>query len=669
MAELLIRGESAVKLEEVLMRRVIASTLHVLFSTLLLVGCGEQNNPGGGSGGSPNSPNFTISLGAPSLTVGQGSTGTVALTLTPQNGFTGSVSLSLQNSSGGAVTGISLSPPSLNVSGNSPVNQNLTISVGSGVAAQTYSLKLVATAGSIRREQSLNLTVTAGPSFTISLNPTSLTLIQGESKTTRLTLTPSGGFSGTVSLSLVNPPAGVSISPTSITASADITVATNASTPVGQHTLTLQASAGSIQRTANLTITVNQAQSFAVNTTADTIDADPGDGTCADSSGNCSLRAAVMEANALGSPTIINIPAGTYTLTRTSSIDEQGGDLDLKSDITLRGADQATTILDGNNATGLVEVFSDKRVSMENLTIQKAPGRVGFSTVAALRNEGTLSLSGVTIRDNGSSGDGDGFSNAGNATLTNVTLSNNSGTGFSNYGTATLTNVTLSNNGGRGFYNWRTATLTNVTLSNNSGTGFYNDYFATATLTNVTLSNNSGRGFHNSGTATLTNVTLSGNRTTDSSGGGGIYNGGTLDLNFTTITNNTAPGGGGLRIGSGTVRLRGVILSGNTATGGTGPECEGSLTSQGYNLIKSNADCSFTRDSTDILNQDANLAALANNGGSVQTHLPNTGSPVLDKVPAANCTTIGGTALSTDARGVSRPQNGSCDIGAVERQP
>jgi CSLREA domain-containing protein len=33
---------------------------------------------------------------------------------------------------------------------------------------------------------------------------------------------------------------------------------------------------------------------FTVNTTADTPDANPGDGVCADSSGNCSLRAAVM---------------------------------------------------------------------------------------------------------------------------------------------------------------------------------------------------------------------------------------------------------------------------------------------------------------------------------------------------------------------------------------
>jgi CSLREA domain-containing protein len=41
------------------------------------------------------------------------------------------------------------------------------------------------------------------------------------------------------------------------------------------------------------------AATFTVNTTTDTVDANPGDGTAIDADGHCSLRAAVMEANAL----------------------------------------------------------------------------------------------------------------------------------------------------------------------------------------------------------------------------------------------------------------------------------------------------------------------------------------------------------------------------------
>jgi len=52
--------------------------------------------------------------------------------------------------------------------------------------------------------------------------------------------------------------------------------------------------------------------------------------------------------------------------------------------------------------------------------------------------------------------------------------------------------------------------------------------------------------------------------------------------------------------------------------------------------------------------------ALADNGGPPQTFLPQTGSPLIDKVPGASCT------VSTDERGITRPQASTCDIGAVE---
>jgi hypothetical protein len=50
----------------------------------------------------------------------------------------------------------------------------------------------------------------SSPDFTLSLNPTSLTVQQGSSGTTQLTITPQGGFTGTVSLSVVGAPSGVS---------------------------------------------------------------------------------------------------------------------------------------------------------------------------------------------------------------------------------------------------------------------------------------------------------------------------------------------------------------------------------------------------------------------------------------------------------------------------
>src|SRR5262245_49487475 len=63
-----------------------------------------------------------------------------------------------------------------------------------------------------------------------------------------------------------------------------------------------------------------------VDSTVDSVDASPGNGICADSLGRCTLRAAVMEANALGGPDTIVLPAGTYTLTLGPADDEENFD-------------------------------------------------------------------------------------------------------------------------------------------------------------------------------------------------------------------------------------------------------------------------------------------------------------------------------------------------------
>src|SRR5580693_9860303 len=58
---------------------------------------------------------------------------------------------------------------------------------------------------------------------------------------------------------------------------------------------------------------------FAVNTANDTHDASPGPNpVCADASNQCSLRAAVEEANAFAGTVSINVPPGTYTVSQAA---------------------------------------------------------------------------------------------------------------------------------------------------------------------------------------------------------------------------------------------------------------------------------------------------------------------------------------------------------------
>jgi hypothetical protein len=218
----------------------------------------------GGGGG-----NFTLSLNPTSLTVQQGGSGTTQLTLTPQNGFTGNVSLTLERQDGTAAPdGITLSPASVAVSGSNPVNQNLTLNVGAGVATGTYNLRVKGTAGSLVKTANFTLTVNPPPDFTLSLNPTSLTVQQGNSGTTQLTLTPQNGFTGNVSLTLERQdgtaaPDGITLSPASVAVSGSnpvtqtLTLNVGAGVAPNTYNLRVKGTAGSLTKTANLSLTVS----------------------------------------------------------------------------------------------------------------------------------------------------------------------------------------------------------------------------------------------------------------------------------------------------------------------------------------------------------------------------------------------------------------------------
>src|SRR4051812_43683229 len=69
---------------------------------------------------------------------------------------------------------------------------------------------------------------------------------------------------------------------------------------------------------------------FTVNSFTDGADANPGDGFARTIDGRTTLRAAIMEANALGVISTINLPAGVYTLSLAGTGEDAGatGDLD-----------------------------------------------------------------------------------------------------------------------------------------------------------------------------------------------------------------------------------------------------------------------------------------------------------------------------------------------------
>ena len=156
------------------------------------------------------------------------------------------------------------------------------------------------------------------------------------------------------------------------------------------------------------------APTFVVNSLVDApASANVADGVCETGPGNgvCTLRAAVMEANAVpGGGAHIEVPAGVYLLTHAGAGEDAGasGDLDITSAVTIDGEGPGVTIVDG--------LQYDRVLS-------------NVATGASVR--------GLTLR-NGMINPGAGISNAGSLTLENVAVSANRDAGIVNSGVLEL---------------------------------------------------------------------------------------------------------------------------------------------------------------------------------------------------------------------------------------
>jgi hypothetical protein len=97
------------------------------------------------------------------------------------------------------------------------------------------------------------------PNFTLSASPNSVTIIQGNSGTSTITVNPLNGFSGSVTLSASGLPTGVTagFSPNPATSTSLLTLAASASATTGTVSLTISGVSGSLTNTTSLSLTVN----------------------------------------------------------------------------------------------------------------------------------------------------------------------------------------------------------------------------------------------------------------------------------------------------------------------------------------------------------------------------------------------------------------------------
>jgi parallel beta-helix repeat protein len=217
---------------------------------------------------------------------------------------------------------------------------------------------------------------------------------------------------------------------------------------------------------------------------------------------------------------------------------------------------------------------------------------------------------------------------------------------------------------------------------------------AVMSISNSTISTNQGTnggGIHAYGGASvgIVNTTIAGN--TAKSNGGGIYIEGTSDIaiSSSTIAGNTADsdnnavgdGGGAYNNASGgapfgSFRIANTLLADNRI-GTTTPvpnQCFGTtypFTSYGYNLrTTADPNCQGIGGSKDLLNPNALIGSLADNGGPTLTIALLPGSPAINGGYSTPVLPFVAPCPATDQRGLPRTGlAGPCDIGAFEFQP
>ena len=203
-------------------------------------------------------PNFSISASPTSVSVAQGKSGTSTITTAISGGFDASIALSAT----GQPTGVTatFNPTSIAAPGSG--TSTLTLAVASTTATGTYTITVKGVGGSVTQTTTVSLTVTAAAkgNFTLTANPTSITVARGSSGTSVITSKVTGGFNNAVTLSTMG--TGKTFSPNPIPApgsgTSTMTVTVGAHAALGTTTITINGTGGGISRKTTVSLTVTQ---------------------------------------------------------------------------------------------------------------------------------------------------------------------------------------------------------------------------------------------------------------------------------------------------------------------------------------------------------------------------------------------------------------------------
>ena len=186
---------------------------------------------------------------------------------------------------------------------------------------------------------------------------------------------------------------------------------------------------------------------FVVNDLGSATDANPGDGTCATTTGTCTLAAAIVEGNAAtpGSSSDVTF-AVSGTIAVPSTLVVQRG-------ISIDATDQKV-VLDGGGTTQIMFFSGEGGAwTLRHLTLANGHASDPYARGAAVQSNGNGTIDGVTFADN--------------------VNAQGSGGAVAGYGTVTVTNSTFVNNkapgGGADLWSGGTMSVTNSTFVGSAG--------------------------------------------------------------------------------------------------------------------------------------------------------------------------------------------------------
>ena len=462
---------------------------------------------------------------------------------------------------------------------------------------------------------------------------------------------------------------------------------------------------------------------FTVDSAADAVDDNPGNGVCHTTTGACTLRAAIMEADEATSDVTIDVPSGTYVLSippisTTDTI--TNGDLNLtpppsgNPTMIINGAGLNNTLIDGNHLDRVFSVSAGRSAVISNLTMRNGVVPT-YQNGGGLANEGRVVLNSVRVFNNSAAGGlgGGGLYNDGQMTINdslidgNVTPSTYGG-GLANAfgGSLRINNSIISNNRapdgiGGGIYDvsgqavsvmlTATAVYSNYAfggggLARSWSTGGPLRVVDSAIYSNTAWGWHGGGidvGFSSGGDLHVTNSTISGNSAHRDGGGIAIEsNSSRVSLYNATIAYNSAGanldyigrGGGIASLSTAVFTSQYTLLAWNTDVFTTvlnnfvitlteGNECYGSFGFERDDIM-AQYDTVRCHPTSLVYHGDPKIGPLRNNGGATWTHALLKGSPAIDK--GQYCTDEQGYPLWKDQRGFARFYDLFCDVGAYE---